>query len=187
MERNDKSVSKSKMFWKYILMGKEMIFVTVGTHEQQFNRLVKSIDELIQKKVITEEVIMQVGSSDYKPRNCQSYKMLTCDEMAQYIRKARIVITHGGPSSFIMAISKGKFPIVVPRVKKYGEHVNDHQMEFCKKFEKEYSNIIVIDDVKKLEDLLANYDGYIENSQLCRLDNNSNFCQAFEELVNGMF
>lgn len=38
-----------------------MIFVTVGTHEQPFNRLIKKVDELKRDGVIQEDVIMQTG------------------------------------------------------------------------------------------------------------------------------
>ena len=106
-----------------------MIFVTVGTHEQPFNRLIGCMDELKGRNVIQEEVIMQTGYSTYVPQYCQWKKMLSYDEMSENVRNARIVITHGGPASFFMPLQLGKTPIVVPRQKRYGEHVNDHQKE----------------------------------------------------------
>ena len=106
-----------------------MIFVTVGTHEQQFDRLIKYVDELN----LPEEVMIQRGYSDYIPRNCRAEKLLPYEKMKQYTERARIVITHGGPSSIMMPLQMGKIPIVVPRQKKFGEHVNDHQVEFVQK------------------------------------------------------
>ncbi|MFV0560029.1 MAG: glycosyltransferase, partial [Enterococcus sp.] len=88
-----------------------MIFVTVGTHEQQFNRLVKEVDELKRDGVITEDVFIQTGYSDYEPQYCEWSKFLGYDEMEKYIDNARIVITHGGPASFMSVLSKGKVPI----------------------------------------------------------------------------
>lgn len=92
-----------------------MIFVTVGTHEQPFNRLVKYMDEWA--KVNQEEVIIQTGYSNYEPVNCKWQKFFQHEEITAYTAKARIIITHGGPSSFIMPLSMGKIPVVVPRRK----------------------------------------------------------------------
>ena len=105
-----------------------MIFVTVGTHEQQFNRLVEYMDKWAIKN--DEEVVIQIGYSTYKPRVAKWSKLFTYSEMIKYVEKARIVITHGGPSSFIMPLQIDKTPIVVPRQKKYDEHVNNHQVKF---------------------------------------------------------
>ena len=82
-----------------------MIFVTVGTHEQQFNRLIKCVDELKGNGIINEDVVIQSGYSDYTINNCE-YKMLfSFEEVADYFKKARIIITHGGPSSIILLLT----------------------------------------------------------------------------------
>ena len=124
-----------------------MIFVTVGTHEQQFNRLITCVDEMKENGLIKEEVMIQTGFSTYIPKSCQWKKMLSYNEMQDYIQKARLVITHGGPSSFVAPLQIGKIPIVVPRQKEFGEHVNDHQLDFCKAVEKRWGNIIVVEDI----------------------------------------
>ena len=72
-----------------------MIFVTVGTHEQPFNRLIQKVDELKRDGVITEEVIMQTGFSTYEPKNCQWSKLIPYQQMVKNVADARIVITHG--------------------------------------------------------------------------------------------
>ena len=108
-----------------------MIFVSVGTHEQPFNRLVMKIDELKKNGVIKEDVVIQIGYSTYEPMSCEWSKIYSYQDMQKYVSDARIVITHGGPSSFIMPLQVGKIPIVVPRQKKFDEHVNDHQVEFA--------------------------------------------------------
>ena len=95
-----------------------MIFVTVGTHEQQFNRLIKYVDEIKREGTIQEEVIIQIGFSTYEPKYCKYAKFIPYDEMNEYVKKARIVITHGGPATFIMVLQAGKVPIVVPREKR---------------------------------------------------------------------
>lgn len=92
-----------------------MIFVTVGTHEQPFNRLIQKVDELKKEGVITENVIIQTGFSTYEPKYCQWSKLIPYQQMIKNVADARIVITHGGPASFIMPLQIGKTPIVVPR------------------------------------------------------------------------
>lgn len=94
-----------------------MIFVTVGTHEQAFNRLVKFIDNLKKDGIIEEEVVIQTGFSTYEPQKCTWSSLYPYKEMIKFVNEARIVITHGGPSSFIMPLQLGKIPVVVPRQK----------------------------------------------------------------------
>ena len=127
-----------------------MIFVTVGTHEQQFNRLIKAVDDLFADGTIKEEVIIQKGFSDYEPKHCKCYKLIGYKEMQKYYDEARVIITHGGPASFMDALKRGKTPIVMPRLKKYGEHVNDHQDYFCREVEKRMGSIVVADDRNSL-------------------------------------
>ena len=105
-----------------------MIFVTVGTHEQPFDRLIKEIDNLKKKHVIQDDVMIQKGYCTYEPQYCNWRQLLSYKEMQEYVQKADIVITHGGPSSFMMPLQLGKKPIVVPRKQKFDEHVNDHQI-----------------------------------------------------------
>lgn len=92
-----------------------MIFVTVGTHEQPFNRLIEEIDRLKQEGVITDEVQMQTGYCTYEPKYCKWEAFFPYKKMQELVQEADIVITHGGPSSFIMPLQYGKIPIVVPR------------------------------------------------------------------------
>lgn len=109
-----------------------MIFVTVGTHEQPFNRLIQKVDELKKDGTIQDDVIIQTGFSTYEPKYCQWSKLIPYQQMVKNVADARIVITHGGPASFIMPLQIGKTPIVVPRQHQFNEHVNDHQVEFAR-------------------------------------------------------
>ena len=83
-----------------------MIFVTVGTHEQPFNRLIQKVDELKKDGVITEDVIIQTGFSTYEPKYCQWSKLIPYQQMIKNVANARIVITHGGPASFIVSVCR---------------------------------------------------------------------------------
>lgn len=160
-----------------------MIFVTVGTHEQQFDRLVKFIDDLKKDSVIKEEVIIQTGFSDYEPKYCKWKKLFPYQDMIKMVNEARIVITHGGPSSFIMPLQIGKIPIVVPRKKEYGEHVNDHQVLFCKQVQSRYKNIIVVDNIEDLKENILNYEDEIQNIKSVGFGNNIMFCEKFNDIV----
>ena len=128
-----------------------MIFVTVGTHEQQFNRLIRVVDELRETGVINEDVFVQTGYSDYKPKYCGWAKIIGYEEMRERMRKARVIITHGGPSSFMEVISMGKVPIVVPRQFRYKEHVNNHQVDFCKAIITKGYKILLVEEVSELK------------------------------------
>ena len=164
-----------------------MIFVTVGTHEQPFNRLLECVDKLKEKNIITEEVIMQTGFSTYVPKNCEWKKLFPYDAMIENVKKARIVITHGGPSSFIMPLQEGKIPIVVPRQKKYEEHVNDHQVDFAKAVAERQKNIIVVTDIEVLKDTLLNYDNIITKMDVSQQSNNANFNKKLEIIIDELF
>ena len=111
-----------------------MIFVTLGSQKFQFNRLLEKIDVLVEEKVITDEVFAQIGYSDYHPQNYQYKDFLNRDEFALMEAKADKVITHGGTGAIIGAVKKGKKVIAVPRLSKYGEHVDDHQIQLIEQF-----------------------------------------------------
>lgn len=164
-----------------------MIFVTVGTHEQPFDRLVRYVDELKGSGVIQEEVIIQTGYTDYEPKHCTWSKLLPYNDMIKNVEQARIVITHGGPSSFIMPLQVGKTPIVVPRQEKYGEHVNDHQLLFALEVEKRQKNILVVEDISTLGDLINDYDAAVSRLSSGLASNNATFMEGFQSLVKELF
>ena len=163
-----------------------MIFVTVGTHEQPFNRLIKKVDELKRDGVIQEDVIMQTGFSTYEPKYCEWSKLIPYQQMIKNVEDARIVITHGGPASFIMPLQIGKVPIVVPRQHKFDEHVNDHQVEFARNVAERMGTIITIEDISKLRDVIENYNQIVENMKHGMNSNNQKFCEELEKIIDGI-
>lgn len=164
-----------------------MIFVTVGTHEQPFNRLVECIDKLKEDGDIREEVIIQTGYSTYEPQHCKWQKLFPYQEMLKLVEEARIVITHGGPSSFIMPLQIGKTPIVVPRRHEFNEHVNDHQVAFSKAVAERMGTIIVVEDMNQLGKTIAGYEKIISGMERGLKTNNSRFNEELEKIVNEMF
>lgn len=131
-----------------------MLFVTVGTHEQQFNRLVKYMDEY-QKQHLDENVVIQSGYSTYKCKYAKSYDFISPQEMDEYMRSADAIVTHGGPSSFLAALKLKKPVIVVPRMLKYEEHVNNHQVEFLHRLAPMYEgSLFPVYDISNLGDTI---------------------------------
>ncbi len=163
-----------------------MIFVTVGTHEQSFERLVKKVDELKRDKIIDEDVIIQKGYTDYEPQYCESYKLIGYNDMQRYLDDARIIITHGGPASFIAPLTIGKIPIVVPRQKKFNEHVNNHQKDFVEQVVARDSTIIPCYNIGDLEGLIKEYDSIVENMKENYKSNNKLFCEKLDEEIKNI-
>lgn len=164
-----------------------MIFVTVGTHEQPFNRLIERIDNLKRDGLINEDVIIQTGYSSYIPCFCTWQKLFPYQEMLKLVEQARIVITHGGPSSFIMPLQIGKTPIVVPRRYEFNEHVNDHQVIFAEAVAKRMGMIIVVNDIEQLADTINNYDCIVNKMSGELKSNNARFNKELGEIVAEMF
>ena len=154
-----------------------MIFVTVGTHEQQFDRLIKEVDRLKKENLIQDEVFIQTGYSNYSPKYCEWEKIISYEKMNQMIEESDIIITHGGPATFMGVIAKGKVPIVVPRQKNFGEHVNDHQLDFCNRIVQEGYDLVVIEDIKKIREYLN------PSSSIAVKSNNECFVQHFSNLI----
>lgn len=161
-----------------------MIFVTVGTHEQPFNRLVECIDNLKLNGNINEAVVIQTGFSTYEPKGCEWSSLYPFHQMQKYVDEARVVITHGGPSSFIMPLQIGKIPVVVPRKKEFNEHVNDHQVNFCRTVVERQGNIIVVENIEILADVIERYDDLVKAMPAGMKSNNEQFCMRLEEIAN---
>ena len=161
-----------------------MIFVTVGTHEQPFDRLIEEIDNLKKNGTIQEEVIIQTGFSSYEPKYCQWSKLIPYQQMVKNVEDARIVITHGGPASFVMPLQIGKTPIVVPRQHRYGEHINNHQVEFARNVAERMGTIIPVENVDTLGEVITNYDEIVAGMGSGMSSNNDKFCDELEKIVN---
>ena len=128
-----------------------MIFITLGSQKFQFNRLLKAVDDLIEKGIITDDVFAQIGYSDYQPQHYNFEKFLDREQFAECEGKADIVITHGGTGAIIGAVKKGKKVIAVPRLARYGEHVDDHQLQLIAQF-RQLNLICGLKDCEELEE-----------------------------------
>ena len=130
-----------------------MIFVTVGTHTQSFDRLLEEVDMLIENNKIKEKVIMQIGHSTYKPKNAEWFRFTDFNNLRKIQKTARLIITHGGAGCIIDALSNKKSVIVVPRFKKFNEHVNDHQLDLVKALA-EHKRIYPVYDITRLKNAI---------------------------------
>lgn len=146
-----------------------MIFVTLGSQKFQFNRLLQEIDRLIETGEIQQTVYAQIGCSDYLPKHYEYQAFMDRDEYKRFEESADIIITHGGTGSIISAVKKGRKVIAVPRLKKYGEHVDDHQIQLIREFRRQ--NLICgLNGVSGLSDGLKyveshTFDSYQGNTQ----------------------
>ncbi|MEN0063514.1 MAG: glycosyltransferase [Myxococcota bacterium] len=104
-----------------------MIFVACGTHHQPFDRLVVAANAAGQH----ETVVLQRGASRQPAPACEVHDEVSPERFAMWLREARIVVLHGGSSSFLEARKVGRTPIIVPRRPEFGEHVDDHQVRFA--------------------------------------------------------
>ena len=107
-----------------------MVFVTVGNAKQGFQRILDAIDALTGNGFFgSEQVFIQTGyNTGFQPLHCDYKAFLPMDEFQQWLEKSDLIISHGG-CTVISAVRLGKVPVVIPRRKKYGEHVNDHQVQ----------------------------------------------------------
>ena len=106
-----------------------MIFVTVGTGQQPFDRLLRAVESFSSDG----DVVVQCGSSVVRPTGAVSVDFIPFSELVARMTEARIVITHAGVGSVLTALSVEKRPYVVPRRRRYREAVDDHQVELARR------------------------------------------------------
>ena len=154
-----------------------MVFVTLGTQDKKFKRLLEMVDICINKGLIKEDVIVQRGITDYESNNMKLFDYTSDEEMLYYINNASYVISHGGVGTIFNCLKNNKKVIVVPRLSKYMEHHNDHQLQIVKEFsEKGY-----ILDGSNLEDAINKVNDFVPNKYE---SNNINFISKLKEYIN---
>lgn len=111
-----------------------LILVTLGTNDKSFVRLIKKIEDLIIKGKIDQEVIIQSGYTKYQSEYMKIFDLIPIDKFNELIKSCDLLITHGGVGSIISGLNNEKKVIAIPRLQKYGEHVNDHQLQIIENF-----------------------------------------------------
>lgn len=147
-----------------------MILVLLGTQNNKFERLLKEIQKCIDNKVITEDVVVQAGSTNFESDNMKIFDLIPEDELNELKKKARIIITHGGVGSIVGCIKIGKKVIAVPRLKEYGEHVNNHQKQIVETFNNQ-GLIKGVQDLKDLKNAIISIDEFIPSKFISNTEN----------------
>jgi UDP-N-acetylglucosamine transferase subunit ALG13 len=111
-----------------------MIFVITGTQKFGFNRLLKAMDDLLASGKISGKVFAQTGYSTYAPQNYECLQFLSMQEFNEYVNTASLIVGHSGGSAINTSLKAGKIVVVVPRLRKFGEHVDDHQLEIAREY-----------------------------------------------------
>ena len=159
-----------------------MILVMLGTQNNSFHRLLEEIDDLINKGIINDEVVVQAGYTKYKSKNMKIFSLIPVEELEELIEKADLIITHGGVGSIISSLKKGKKVIAVPRLHEYQEHVNNHQKEIVETFDKK-GYIIGIQDVKELNEAIEKSKDFVLEKYL---SSNKKMLNIIENFIDNL-
>lgn len=128
------------------------VLVMVGTQKQQFIRLF----EMTENSSLLEgqDVVEQVGNTKFDSKKFKTFPFIENEEVKKLIEKSDLIICHGGVGTIFEGLHKEKKVLAVPRLKKYGEHVDDHQLEICDELENN-DYIVVCRDGDNLDDKIS--------------------------------
>lgn len=126
-----------------------MILVTLGTQDKPFTRLLDTVEKAIEDGYITEKVVVQAGLTQFQSDRMEVFDFLSSTQFDQLLAEASLLICHGGVGTISGAVKKNIPVIAAPRLKEYGEHTNNHQIEIIKKLSEANSLI----PLWKMEDL----------------------------------
>lgn len=126
-----------------------MIFVTFGTQDKKFLRPLIELEKLIKNGTIKERVVVQAGYTKYHSDSMEIFDYLDSIEFKKHINECDILITHGGIGSITDGLYYNKKIIAIPRLKKFNEHVNNHQLDIVNEFCK-CGFLLKVLDIKKL-------------------------------------
>ena len=155
-----------------------MIYVSLGTQDKKFPRLLQEVDKLIDKGIIKDEVIAQIGQTKYESKNMKLYDYLSKEDVLKYMKESRFIITHGGVGTILDALKLNKKVIAVARLKLYKEHVNDHQLQIIR----EYTKLgYILDGTYDLEKAIFDVNDFIPNQYV---SNNENFIKQLEDYID---
>lgn len=153
-----------------------MTLVTLGTQHQEFTRLL----DYIEKSDLKGEIIVQAGYTKYESKRMKIFDFISYDEMEKYIDKSDLVITHAGTGSIVMPLKKDKKVIACARLSKFGEHVDDHQVELVDVFYSE-GYILKIDEDTSLNEVLKNIKDFKPKKFV---GNTKKFIENLEQEIN---
>lgn len=139
-----------------------MIFVTVGSRNYPFDRLFIELDRLYEKGIINDNIFAQIGTSTYTPKNFEYVDFISQEEFLENVKKSKFVITHGASGSIMKALNADKKVIAVTRLEKYGEHINDHQIQNNEAFGSN-GYVIPVFEMEELEEAIIKIQNGTDN------------------------
>ena len=145
-----------------------MIFLTVGSR-YGFDRLVRAVDEMASRGEIDDEITAQIGVGAYEPRHMHFDRFIDSRHYDNHIRDARMLIGHAGSGTISLAVTNCKPLLVLPRRKRYHEHVNDHQVATARKFE-ELHHVLAADEAEDLPRRFTELQDFVPARRLARTD-----------------
>lgn len=158
-----------------------MILVALGTQDKKFTRLLDAVQKQIDLGNIKEKVIVQAGcTSDYKSDDMEIIDLIPLDEYDKLIKKCDILICHGGVGSIISGLKNNKKVIAAPRLEKYGEHTNDHQIQIIDNFSKA-GYLIPLNNFDELDIILDKIKNFKPNKYK---SNTKKFVKLIEKIIN---
>lgn len=160
-----------------------MIFVTLGTQNFNFTRLLEAVESAIENGVIKEKVIAQIGNNDFQSENIECVSFIDKDSFNAYMDEANFVISHAGTGSIISALKKQKKIIVGARLASFDEHIDDHQLEILDAFAKMNLIIPLSRSLEDLEDKIINIKDY---NLKTFVSNSSNFNSNLTDLIKNL-
>ena len=157
-----------------------MILVTLGTQDKAFTRLLENSDKEIEKGNIKEKVIVQAGYSvdKYQTDNMEMFDLIDRDEFNKLVNECSLLITHGGVGSILTGLKNNKKVIACPRLFKYKEHMNDHQVQIINEFAKA-GYIIAYNEEDKLSDILEKAKKFKPKKYVSNTENFVNIIKDF--------
>jgi UDP-N-acetylglucosamine transferase subunit ALG13 len=132
-----------------------MILVAVGSSQFPFDRLLRAVDGLPRG----ERLVVQHGPSTVRPPDASCVDYVPFERFADLVREARVVVTHAGVGSILMSLGNGKRPYVVPRLRSFGETVDDHQVESARRFA-EAGLVTLVEDPADIAEAVAAGNGH---------------------------
>ncbi len=157
-----------------------MILVLLGTQNYSFKRLLDAVDMQIKKGNIKDKVIVQAGYTKYESNDMEIFTIIPNDKLIDLIKKANLIITHGGVGSIMEGLINNKKIIVAGRLKKYNEAANDHQLQIIEQF-KQSGYILSLDNFNELDKTLE----IATNFQPSKYKSNTdNMIKLIEEYIN---
>ena len=159
-----------------------MTLVILGTQDKSFDRLLRMVEKEIKNNNLKGEVIVQAGQTKFKSKYMKIFDLIPITKFNKLIKEADLVITHGGVGSIIQALKHNKKVIAVPRLARYKEHENDHQIQIVEEFTRN-GYILSAKNTKELNKALEDVNKFEQKKYK---SNNSKMVKLIENFIDNI-